>query len=129
MRLSAEVFAAAEQRQNPVGERELVLRGLSIPAIEHLQITRDAFDAIDFTDNRIVRIDNFPRMLRLSNLMLSGNVVESIDPANLRKNVPNVNTLILSHNRVSTLHEVANIGEACPKLEFLCLRDNPVTRK
>ena len=46
MRLSAELLGSAEQRTNPLGEREIVLRGLAIPAIEHLAVTRDAVDAM-----------------------------------------------------------------------------------
>lgn len=129
MRLSAEVFGLAEQRQNPLGERELVLRGLAIPAIEHLQISRDAFDAIDFTDNRISRLGNFPRLLRLRHLLLPSNVIESVDAANLAKNVPNLHSLVLSQNQINSLYEVSNLGKAFPKLEFLSLVGNPVTRR
>lgn len=59
MRLSAEVLSLSEQRSNALGEREIVLRGLSIPAIEHLAATRDLFDAIDLADNRIARVEIF----------------------------------------------------------------------
>lgn len=129
MRLSAEILGLAEQRPNPLGERELVLRGLAIPAIEHLAVTRDQFDTIDFSDNRLVRLENFPRLNRLSNLICSGNLIEGLDPANMKKNIPNITSLALSHNRIAALHEVANIGRACPKLEFLTLHGNPVTSK
>mmetsp|Transcript_6357 Transcript_6357/g.8988 ORF Transcript_6357/g.8988 Transcript_6357/m.8988 type:complete len:294 (-) Transcript_6357:347-1228(-) len=129
MRLSAELLGLAEQRPNPLGEREIVLRGLGIPAIEHLAATRDAFDAIDLADNRITRVENFPRLNRLSSLVISGNDIESIDANNLQKNTPNIQNLILSNNRISSLHEVRNIGKACKKLEFLCLSGNPVTRR
>lgn len=129
MRISAELLGLAEQRPNAVGERELVLRGMAIPAIEHLAATRDAFDAIDFTDNRISRLENFPRLQRLSHLMFSGNVIESFDVKNIATNAPNLQHLELSHNHISSLREVANIGKACPKLESLSLVGNPVTRK
>mmetsp|Transcript_25790 Transcript_25790/g.36152 ORF Transcript_25790/g.36152 Transcript_25790/m.36152 type:complete len:294 (+) Transcript_25790:119-1000(+) len=129
MRLSAELLGVAEQRPNPLGEREIVLRGLGVPSIEHLAATRDAFDAIDLADNRISRIENFPRLNRLSSLVISGNDIESIDADNLRKNTPNIQNLILSNNRISSLHEIGNIGKACTKLEFLCLSGNPVTRR
>lgn len=129
MRISAERLGLAEQRTNPLGERELVLRGLAIPAIENLGTTRNAFDTIDFTDNRISRLENFPRLERLMHLMLSSNVVESIDVQNLSTNVPNLRYLELSHNHVASLHQVANLGKACSRLETLSLVGNPVTRK
>jgi U2 small nuclear ribonucleoprotein A' len=129
MRLSAEQLNSAEQRPNPLGERELVLRGMGIPLIEHLGATRDAFDTMDFTDNRLTRLDNFPQLQRLTTLALANNLIESFDVANLSKNLPNITALTLSYNRVSTLHQIANLGKAFPKLEFLSLVGNPVTRK
>ena len=127
MRLSAELLGSSEQRTNPLGEREIVLRGLAIPAMEHLGVTRDAFDTFDFTDNRLTRLDNIPRLLRCSSLLLASNLIQSIDHANLHKNLPNLKYLELSYNQISSLHEVSQLGEACPKLEFLSLAGNPVT--
>jgi U2 small nuclear ribonucleoprotein A' len=129
MRLSAELLNSAEQRPNPLGERELILRGRGIPAVENLGVTRDAFDTIDFTDNRLTRLENFPRLLRLTSLILAGNVVEAIDVNNINTNIPNITSLSLDNNRISTLHQVSNIGKAFPKLTFLSLLGNPVTSK
>eukprot|EP00539_Tryblionella_compressa_P013452 CAMPEP_0178830620 /NCGR_PEP_ID=MMETSP0746-20121128/9017_1 /TAXON_ID=913974 /ORGANISM="Nitzschia punctata, Strain CCMP561" /LENGTH=277 /DNA_ID=CAMNT_0020492793 /DNA_START=23 /DNA_END=856 /DNA_ORIENTATION=- len=129
MRLSAELIGSCEQRTNPLGEREIVLRGLAIPVIEHLGVTRNAFDAMDLTDNRLGRLENFPRLARLSCLYLSGNVIETIDPSNLSKNLPNLTYLDLSHNHICSLFEVSNLGEASKKLEFLNLQGNPVQRR
>lgn len=106
-----------------------MLRDLGIPAIENMAGTRDQFDAWDLSNNRISRLENFPRLSRLSHLYCAGNVIESIDAKNMEKNVPNITSLTLSHNSVSSLAEVANIGTACQKLEFLSLTGNPVTRK
>jgi U2 small nuclear ribonucleoprotein A' len=127
MRLSAELLESAEQRTDPLGEREIVLRGLAIPAIEHLGVTRDAVDAMDFTDNRLGSLENFPKLLRLSSLKLSGNFIETVDAANLAKNVPNLQFMDLSNNRISSLFQVAELGKACPKLQFLSLNGNSVT--
>lgn len=129
MRLSADIISQAEQRSNPLGEREIVLRGLAIPAIEHLGATRDLFDTIDFADNRITRLENFPRLTRLSSLFLSGNSIESIDAKNLKTNVPNLTNLVLTDNRISGLHEIENIAMACNKLLYLTLMGNPVTKR
>lgn len=129
MRLSAELLGSCEQRTNPLGEREIVLRGLAIPAIEHLGVTQDAFDCLDLTDNRLGRLDNFPRLLRLSSILASSNLIESLDAANLGKNVPALQFLELSYNQISSLLEVSNLGKACSKLEHLNLTGNPVTSK
>jgi len=129
MRLSADVLSQAEQRSNALGERELVLRGLGIPCIEHLGATRDLFDAIDFTDNRLTRLENFPRMIRLSTLFLSGNILDTVDGENLRTNLPNIKELVMIDNKINGLHEIGNIASGCSKLEFLTLVGNPVTRR
>ncbi|MGK3736833.1 MAG: hypothetical protein ACI8RD_010189 [Bacillariaceae sp.] len=112
MRLTAELIGSSEQRTNPLGEREIILRGLAIPVIEHMGVTRDAFDAMDLTDNRLSRLENFPRLLRLCSLSLSGNVIETIDANNMSKNVPNLKYMDLSYNHISTLLEVSNLGKA-----------------
>lgn len=127
MRISAELLALAEQRTNPLSERELVLQGLGIPAIENMGAARDHFDTWDLSNNRISRLENLPRLSRLSSLLLAGNVIETIDANNLSKNVPNVTTVILSYNHITSLVEVANLGKSFPKLEFLSLVGNPVT--
>lgn len=141
MRLTAELITSSEQRTNPLGEREIILRGLAIPVIEHLGVTRDAFDAMDLTDNRLSRLENFPRLLRLSSLSLSGNVIEFVDSNNITKNLPNLKHLDMSYNHISTLLEVSKLGnthnvdvdkkklENDPKegrLEVLSLLGNPV---
>lgn len=129
MRITAELLAQAEQRTNPLGERELVLQGLGIPAIENAAATRDAFDCWDLSNNRIARLDNFPKLTRLSSLLCSGNLIESLDGKNLASNLPNIKYLCLSYNNISSLAEIANLGKAFPNLEFLDLVGNPVTSK
>jgi U2 small nuclear ribonucleoprotein A' len=129
MRLSAELLGSAEQRTNPLGEREILLRGLAIPALEHLGVTQDAFDTMDFTDNRLTRLDNVPRLLRLSSLLLASNLIDSLDHANLSKNAPRLKYLELSYNQIGSLLEISNLGKACSKLEFLSLTGNPVSSK
>lgn len=129
MRLSAEILSIAEQWSNPLGEREIILRGLAIPCIEHVSATRDAFDAIELSDNRLSRVENFPRLNRLSSLYLSGNLIESVDATNLKKNLPKLINMVLTNNRIAGLHEVASIGDGCPNLQFLSLVGNPVVRR
>jgi len=108
-----------------------VLQGLGIPAIENATATLDAFDAWDLSNNRITKLDNFPKLFRLTSLLCAGNMIDSLDgdAVNLSANVPNITSLTLSHNNISSLAEVANIGQAFPKLEFLDLSGNSVTSK
>lgn len=129
MRLSAQIIQSAEQRTNPLGEREIILRSLAIPAIEHLAVSRDQFDTMDLSNNHLQRIDNFPKLERLSTLYLGGNEIHFVDSRNLKKNLPNLNTMILTGNGVKGWNVIADLGDGCPKLEFLSLAGNPVTSK
>lgn len=131
MRITAELLNRAEQRTNPLEERELVLAGLGIAAIENLGAlpTHDALDCLDLSNNRLMVVENFPRWQRLSTLLLAGNRIERVDARNLSSNLPNLRTLAVGHNHISSLAQVKALGEACSRLEFLDLTGNPVTRK
>ena len=121
MRLSAEIIQTAEQRTNPLGERELILRSLAIPAIEHLSVTRDAYDSIDLSNNHISKLENFPRLVRLNSLHLGGNGVEFVDGKNMRRNLPEFQTLVLSGCGIRGWNVLGELGVGCPKLEVLSL--------
>lgn len=127
MRLSAQIIQSAEQRTNPLGEREIILRSLAIPSIEHLAVSRDQFDTMDLSNNHLQRIENFPKMERLTTLYLGGNEIHHVDARNLKKNVANLHTLILTGNGVKGWNVIADLGEGCSKLEYLSLVGNPVT--
>jgi len=135
MRITSDLLSRAEQRTNPENARELVLREWGVSVIENMGAVASAggrqelFDAIDLSNNRIARLENFPRLRRVTDLLCAGNLIESFDVGNLSKNLPNLRRLTLSYNAVSSLAEVANLASACPNLEFLTLVGNPVTRK
>jgi U2 small nuclear ribonucleoprotein A' len=129
MRLSANVLQSAEQRTNPLGEREILLRSLAIPSIEHLAVTRDQFDVIDLSNNHLSRLENFPKLERLNCLYLGGNGIDCVDGTNLKRNLPCLRTLILTGNGIRGWNVIGDLGSGCPKLEFLSLVGNPVTSK
>eukprot|EP00004_Rigifila_ramosa_P024822 TRINITY_DN7290_c0_g1_i2.p1 TRINITY_DN7290_c0_g1~~TRINITY_DN7290_c0_g1_i2.p1 ORF type:complete len:139 (-),score=47.89 TRINITY_DN7290_c0_g1_i2:16-402(-) len=93
MRLTVELVRRAPERINPAKQMELDLRGYLIPAIENLGTTEDLYDLIDFSDNAIKRIENFPRLQRLSALYISNNRIASI-ATGLGANLPNLEVLI-----------------------------------
>jgi U2 small nuclear ribonucleoprotein A' len=129
MRLSASILQSSEQRTNPLGDREIVLRSLAIPTIENLAVTRDQFDTIDLSNNHLSRIENFPKLTRLTCLHLGGNSIQYVDGKNLKRNVPNLTTVLLSGNAIGGWNVIGDLGMGCPKLEFLSLVGNPVTSK
>jgi len=126
MRLTADLINNSLSYLNPLKERELDLRGHKIPTIENLGVAGPQ-DAIDFTDNDITSIANFPLSPRLSTLLLARNRISNIQP-NLFQSLPNLTTLILSNNNVTELADLDPLRRF-PKLEHLSLIENPVARK
>ncbi|PWN37568.1 L domain-like protein [Meira miltonrushii] len=127
MKLTPELISRSETSLNTLKDRQLDLRGHKIPAIENLGVTRDQNDTIDLTDNDIRTLTNFPNLFRLHTLILSNNLVNRIDKR-LANSLPNLNTLVLTNNALAELSALTHLGRF-PKLEFLTLMGNPVTRK
>ncbi|OBZ87861.1 U2 small nuclear ribonucleoprotein A' [Choanephora cucurbitarum] len=127
MKLTADLLANSLSHINPLGQRELVLRDLKIPAIENLGVTKDLNDAIDFTNNDLRVLGNFPRLNRLQHLLLNNNRISKIDHE-LNHYVPNLKTIILNNNSISELGDLEALVD-CKQLTHLSLLDNPVTKK
>ncbi|KAF8854190.1 small nuclear ribonucleoprotein U2, A [Acephala macrosclerotiorum] len=126
MRLTAELIQSSLSYLNPLKERELDLRGHKIPAIENLGVA-GPHDAIDFTDNDIQLLGNFPLSPRLHTLLLARNRISSIQPS-LANSIPNLTTLVLTANNFAELADLDVLG-TFPFLTHLVLMENPVTRK
>ncbi|KAF3163553.1 U2 snRNP complex subunit [Orbilia oligospora] len=126
MRLSAELLADSPSYLNPLKERELDLRGHKIPIIENLGVAKDQ-DAIDFTDNDIQQLGNFPLSPRLKTLLLARNRISSIQ-STLASSVPNLYCVALQNNSLSELVDLVPLGKL-KQLVHLVLLDNPVVRK
>ena len=73
VKLSPDLIYGAAQSLNPCRDRELDLRGYKIPLIENLGATLDQFDAIDFSENELRKVDNFPYLPRLKTLFFNNN--------------------------------------------------------
>ncbi|MCJ1465032.1 U2 snRNP complex subunit [Pseudocyphellaria aurata] len=130
MRLTAELIQASLSYLNPLKERELDLRGHKIPAIENLGVAKVKAldqDAIDFTDNDISALSNFPLSPRLHTLLLARNRINTIQ-STLANSIPNLRTLILTSNNFKELADLDTLRH-CTQLTHLTLLDNPVARK
>ncbi|KAI6247439.1 U2 small nuclear ribonucleoprotein A' [Erysiphe necator] len=126
MRLTTELIQSSLSYLNPLKERELDLRGHKIPAIENLGVA-GPHDAIDFTDNDIQILGNFPFSTRLRTLLLARNRITSIQQ-NLTNAIPNLTTLVLTSNHFADLADLDILGEF-RFLTHLVLLDNPVSKK
>jgi len=84
-------------------------------------------DAIDFTDNDITQLANFPLSLRLHSLYCARNRI-SVIQTTLARSIPNLTTLVLTENALSELADLGPLGDF-KKLTHLSLLDNPVAAK
>ncbi|KAB5523915.1 leucine-rich repeat-domain-containing protein [Coniochaeta sp. 2T2.1] len=126
MRLTAELINNSLSYLNPLKERELDLRGHRIPNIENLGVAGPQ-DCIDFTDNDIQVLGNFPLSPRIRTLLLARNRVSVIQPA-LPQAIPNLRNLVLASNQLAELSDLDVLGKFA-RLTHLVLLDNPVTKK
>ncbi|KAI1386108.1 L domain-like protein [Hypoxylon trugodes] len=126
MRLTAELLQNSPSWLNALKERELELRGHRIPAIENLGVAGPQ-DAIDFVDNDIQLLGNFPLSPRIHTLLLQRNRISTIQPT-LANSIPNLTNIQLESNNLTELADLDPLG-TFPRLTHLVLRDNPVTKK
>ncbi|KAH0569236.1 U2 snRNP complex subunit [Trichoglossum hirsutum] len=110
MRLTADLIQSSLSYLNPLKERELDLR-----------------DAIDFTDNDIQHLGNFPLSPRLRTLLLARNRISSIQPT-LANSIPHLTTLVLTANNLVELADLDALA-GLRNLTHLVLMENPVVRR
>lgn len=84
-------------------------------------------DSLDFTDNDIQALGNFPLSPRITTLLLARNRVSSVQPT-IANSIPNLQNLVLSSNNFTELAELDPLG-GFTRLTHLVLVDNPVTKK
>lgn len=126
-RLTPEVIEAAPQYLNPVGQYELSLRDLKIPAIENLGATLNQFDTIDFTNNDIRKLDGFPLLPKLKTLYLANNQIARV-AENLEQYIPNLDTLMMNNNAFQELTDIDPL-RTLPKLTHVSFARNPIAMK
>jgi U2 small nuclear ribonucleoprotein A' len=108
------------------------------------------------SDNEIVKLENFPYLNRLGTLLVNNNRITRINPNLGGKNscilstcfltptfapcftfflvffhaefLPKLHTLVLTNNRLTNLAEIDPLA-SLPKLQFLSLLDNTVTKQ
>eukprot|EP01095_Lingulamoeba_sp_RSL-Kostka_P009111 TRINITY_DN311_c1_g1_i1.p1 TRINITY_DN311_c1_g1~~TRINITY_DN311_c1_g1_i1.p1 ORF type:complete len:246 (-),score=70.51 TRINITY_DN311_c1_g1_i1:98-835(-) len=124
MRLTADLVLRSPSFVNTLKERELDLRGNRIPFIENLGATEDQYDTLDFSNNDISKLENFPLLKRLHTILLNTNKIVRI-AENLQNSIPNLQTLILSNNRIESIGEIIKLSDF-KKLTRLSLWDNPI---
>eukprot|EP00887_Chlorella_sp_A99_P002517 scaffold6.g2517.t1 len=94
--------------------------------IENLGATENQFDTIDLSDNSIVRLEGFPKLLRLKALHLNNNRISRV-AKHLEEAIPKLEWLVLTNNRLANLADLDPLA-TLPKLKYLSLLDNPVAK-
>ncbi|KAL6781654.1 hypothetical protein ACKKBF_B08920 [Auxenochlorella protothecoides x Auxenochlorella symbiontica] len=126
-RLTPELILRSPQYMNCVGQYELDMRANRINVIENLGATENQFDSIDLSDNGIVRLEGFPKLLRLKVLHLNSNRVIKIGRG-LEASVPALEWLLLTNNKLTNLTDIEPL-RTLPRLKYLSLLENPITKQ
>jgi U2 small nuclear ribonucleoprotein A' len=82
---------------------------------------------VDLSDNEITKIDGFPLLNRIRTLLLNNNKISKIG-LRLGEFLPNVETIVLTNNKLVNLSDIDNLGEL-KSLKRLSLLDNLLTKK
>jgi Leucine-rich repeat (LRR) protein len=72
---------------------------------------QDQFDVFDFSDNDILKLDNFPLLKRLTSVLVSNNKI-SVIADGLGAYLPKLETLVLSNNKLSQFAELNALAGA-----------------
>lgn len=107
MRLDEHVILRSPQITNPLGERELDLRGNGLTLLDEAPLSQldDSFDVIDLTDNNLTAVEYFPLMKRLTTIIAHRNRLQRFSlSAALR--VPNLHTFVADDNAFSSLEQL-----------------------
>merc|ERR1712193_160599 len=125
-RLTSDLILNSPQYLNPCNDYEIDLRGNRIAIIENLAVTEDQFDSIDLSENSIVRLEGFPRLLRLRILFLNNNQINRIS-LGLESHIPNLEMLILAGNNIEKLKDLDHLC-LLESLKYLSLIGNPISK-
>lgn len=126
IKLDAKLINECPRFKNTIGYQELTLRNQDISSIETgLSSILTKEECIDFSNNCLIKLGNFPYMRRLKMLLLNNNCITEIDD-NLQDSLPQLDTLVLTNNDVTNLHDIHSLS-TIQTLRILSLIDNPIT--
>ncbi|EAY06058.1 hypothetical protein TVAG_244900 [Trichomonas vaginalis G3] len=125
-RLTVDIIMKAPAFRNTLKERELDLRGLKIPRVENLGCTQDQFDVIDFSNNQIETLEDFPLLKRLTTLLINNNLIKKV-AENFPDTCPNIKSIMLTNNNIRTFSDISPLTR-CNEIQYLSLMENPITK-
>ena len=99
---------------------------MKIAIIENIAALEDQFDVMDFSDNEIHKLDNFPKLHRLHTIIAHQNYISRIGL--IGEQLPSLKAVILTSNRISHFSELKNLSSA-KTLEYVSFLENPITAR
>lgn len=128
MKLTPLMVADAPTFINPVGERTISLRSLTLSDLDigiSQLLDTDIFECIDLTDNDLIIVPDFPASHRLKTLLLARNRIRVLSH-NFASELYNLETVSLINNFIRSPKELTGIT-TIKNLKELYLSGNPIT--
>lgn len=126
MKLTHSIISEAPSVISPIETRTLLLRNLNLTSLDSIHVLEsyDIHSTVDLSQNSIVVISEFPKLLRLNNLLLANNNIRHLSGL---KNLINIEVLSLSYNEVLYLSDLEHLKQL-KNLRSLYLNGNPVVK-
>lgn len=126
MKLTHEVLSEAPSFISPIGTRTLSLRSLNLTSLDaiHVLETSDIHSTIDLSSNNISLLTPFPKLWRLTILLLANNHIQTIFGL---KGLNNLEVLSLSFNEILYLSDLEELKDL-PNLRSLYINGNPIVK-
>ena len=99
---------------------------MKVSIIENIAALEDQFDVMDFSDNEIHKLDNFPKLHRLHTIIAHQNYISRIGL--IGEQIPGLKAVILTSNRISHFSELKNLASA-RALEYASFLENPISAR
>lgn len=124
MKLTPQLLRDAPNVINPEGKLTVVLRNLEIAYIENLELTNDSVQAIDLTNNQILRFCDVPTRPDLEVLLLANNNISTIGKCGALS----LQLLLLANNNLGAFSDLVQLRQF-EELQTLVMVGNPITEK
>lgn len=108
MRITEDLISKCSQYINAIEEFHIDLWDLQIKYIENIELTRDQFGTIDLTKNEIQKVPKFPKLNKLSTLILTHNKIKSLEPG-FGEDLIKLENLILMNNLLKSFETIEAI--------------------
>jgi len=127
MRLHERVIETSPQVTNPLGEREMDLRGKGLTSLDEatLNLIAEHFDCVNLADNKLTVLGPLPKSSRLSTVIAHRNAIKRLDGASLER-LSSLHTLVADGNQIALIADLIPLSRCRATLERVSFARNPV---